>query len=176
MKGIKEKKEIVTALEDKFSKAKVAILAEFSGMGVEEIREVRSQLRGAKGEFKVIKNTLAIRAAAQTALEGVSGHFKGPTAVALGYDDPIAPAKAMKEIADKQKKLKIKIGVVEGQVIDLVRFRQIAQLPAKPVLIGALIGRLQSPLYGFAGSLNGVLSKFVLTLQALKEKRQASES
>ncbi len=176
MKGIKEKEEIVTALQDKFSKARVAILAEFSGMGVEEMREVRGHLRAAKAEFQVIKNTLAIRAGAQTSLDGVSAHFKGQTAVALGYDDPIAPAKAMKEMADKQKKLKIKVGVVEGQVVDLARFRQIAQLPSKPVLIAALIGRLQSPLYGFAGSLNGVLSKFVLTLQALKEKREVSES
>ncbi|HIE65867.1 MAG: 50S ribosomal protein L10 [Nitrospira sp.] len=176
MKGLKEKKEIVTDLQVKFSKAKVAILAEFSGMGVEELREVRGHLRSAKGEFHVVKNTLAILAAAQTSLEGVTTYFKGQTAVALGYDDPIAPAKAMKEIADKQKKLKIKVGVVEGQVIDLGRFKQIAQLPPKPVLITALIGRLQSPIYGFAGSLNGVLSKFVLTLQAVKEKRESSGS
>lgn len=176
MKGLKEKKEIVVALQDKFSRAKVAILAEFSGMGVEEIREVRGHLRTAKGEFQVIKNTLAIRAAAETTLEGLSPHFKGQTAVALGYDDPVAPAKAMKEIADKQKKLKIKVGVVEGQVLDLARFKQIAQLPSKPILISTLIGRLQSPIYGFAGSLNGVLSKFALTLQALKEKRKSSES
>lgn len=173
----KEEKEVmVTELREKFSRAKVAVLAEFSGMGVEEVREVKSQLRGAKGEFKVVKNTMAIRAAVGTTLEAISRHFKGPTAVALGYEDPVAPAKALKTIADKQKKLKIKVGVIENQVIDLAALKQLAQLPSKPVLIGQLVGRFKSPLYGLAGSLNGVLSKFARTLQALHEKRQTPQS
>jgi len=171
-----EKEGMVLELRDKFSRAKVAVLAEFSGMGVEEIREVKNQLRGAKGEFKVVKNTMAIRAAAGTTLEGISRHFKGPIAVALGYEDPIAPAKALKTIADKQKKLKIKIGVFENQIIDLAGLKQIAQLPARPVLLGQLIGRLKSPLYGLAGSLNGVLSKFARSLHAVHEKRQTPQS
>ena len=171
-----EKEGMVTELREKFSRAKVAVLAEFSGMEVGEVQEVKNLLRGVKGEFKVVKNTMAIRAAVGTTLEGVSRHFKGPTAVALGYEDPIAPAKAMKTIADKQKKLKIKAGVIESQVIDLAALKQIAMLPAKPVLLGQLVGRFKSPLYGLAGSLNGVLSKFARTLHALHEKRQTPQS
>jgi ribosomal protein L10 len=171
-----EKEGMVLELREKFSRAKVAVLAEFSGMGVEEVREVKNLLRGVKGEFKVVKNTMAIRAAVGTTLEGISRHFKGPTAVALGYEDPIAPAKALKTIADKQKKLKIKAGVIENQVIDLAGLKQIAQLPSRPVLLGQLIGRFKSPLYGLAGSLNGVLSKFARTLHALHEKRQTPQS
>jgi ribosomal protein L10 len=171
-----EKEGMVTELREKFSRAKVAVLAEFSGMGVEEIREVKNLLRGVKGEFKVVKNTMAIRAAVGTTLEGISRHFKGSTAVALGYDDPIAPAKALKIIADKQKKLKIKAGVIENQIIDLAGLKQIAQLPSKPVLLGQLIGRLKSPMYGLAGSLNGVVSKFARSLHALHEKRETPQS
>src|SRR5579884_1834589 len=170
----KEEKEVmISELRQKFSRVKVAVLAEYAGMEVEEIRQVKNELRRAKGEFKVIKNTLAIRAAEGTSLQGIRDHFKGPIAVALGYEDPVAPAKALNGIADKQKKLKIKIGVVEGQVVDLVRLKQISKLPSKEVLVGQFIGRLKSPLYGFAGTLNGVLSKFVRTLQAVHDQRQA---
>lgn len=166
-----EKRVAVSQLNEKFSGANVAILSEFSGMGVEEIRKVRGKLRGVAAEFKVVKNSLAIRAAAGTPFEGLNDYFKGSTAVALGFEDPVAPIKALKAVADKQKKLKIKAGVVEGQVIDLDGFRKIALLPPKAVLISELIGRFNSPITGFAGSLNGVLSKFVRTLEALHKKR-----
>lgn len=170
----KEEKEVmISELRQKFSRAKVAVLAEFAGMEVEEIREVKNELRRAKGEFKVVKNTLAVRAAEGTTLQAIRDHFKGPIAVALGYEDPVAPAKALNTVAEKQKKLKIKVGVVESQVVDLVRLKQISKLPSKEVLVGQLIGRLKSPLYGLAGTLNGVLSKFVRTLQAVHDKRQA---
>ncbi len=170
----KEEKEVVISeLRQKFSRAKVAVLAEFAGMGVEEIREVKNELRRAKGEFKVVKNTLAFRAAEGTTLQGIRDHFKGPIAVALGYEDPVAPAKALNGLADKQKKLKIKVGVVENQVVDPARLKQISKLPSKEVLVGQFIGRLKSPLYGLAGTLNGVLSKFVRTLQAVHDKRQS---
>lgn len=171
-----EKETMVSELREKFSRAKVAVLAEFSGMEVEELREVKNQLRSVKGEFKVVKNTMAIRASVGTTLEGISAHFKGPIAVALGYEDPIAPAKAMKTIADKQKKLKIKVGVVENQIVDLAALKQIAQMPSKQVLLGQLVVRFKSPLYGFAGSLNAVLNKFARTLQALHEKRQGAQT
>lgn len=170
-----EKAVMVSELREKFSRAKVAVLAEFSGMKVEEIREVKNLLRGAKGEFKVIKNTMAVRAAEGTALQGLAKHFKGPIAVALGYEDPIAPTKALKTLSEKQKKLKIRMGVFETQLVDPAGLNQIAQLPPRPVLMSQLLSRLQSPLYGLAGSLNGVLGKFVRTLQALHEKRQESQ-
>jgi len=167
----KEKKVCISQLNEKFARANVAILAEFTGMGVEEMRAVKNQLRSAEGEFRVVKNTIAIRAAAGTSVEGINSFFQGTTAVALGYADPVAPTKALKLSADQQNKLKIKAGVIEGKVIDLDGIRKIAQLPSKTVLIGDLIGRLKSPINGFAGSLSGVLGKFVRTLRALHEKR-----
>ncbi|MFQ5543481.1 MAG: 50S ribosomal protein L10 [Nitrospiria bacterium] len=166
-----EKKVVASHLNEKFSRATVAVVADFSGMGVEEIRNVRIGIRDIEGEFKVVKNKVATYAAAGTALEGIGDFFKGPTAVTLGYLDPVAPVKALKELADKNKKLRMKVAVVEGKVVDLEGIRQIAKLPSKTVLIGTLVGRFKSPLYGFAGSLNGVLSKFAGTLQALHEKR-----
>lgn len=169
-----EKKISVSQLNEKFSRASVAILAEFSGMGVEEIGQIRKELRSVEGEFQVVKNKLAILAAVGTSAEGLASHFKGATAVVFGYADPVAPARALKKIADKQKKLKIKAGVIEGTVINLEDFRKIALLPSKDVLIAALISRFNAPITGFAGSLNGILSKFVRALDAVQQKREGS--
>lgn len=169
----KEEKSVhVSRLNEKFSRANVAVLTDFSGMGVEEIREVKGRLRSAEGEFKVVKNTIAVRATVGTSLEGLHDHFKGPTAIVLGYTDPVAPAKTLKGITDKQKKLKIKAGVIEGTVVNLESFRKIAQLPSKTVLIAELARCFNSPMTGFAGSLDGVLGKFVRSLQAVHDKRQ----
>jgi len=172
--NLEGKKNIVSELNEKLLRAHMAILTDFTGMGVEEIREVKGKLRGVQGEFQVVKNTVAFRAAAGTALEGMQMHFKGPTAIVFGYHDAAAPAKALKEITDKQKKLKIKAGMVEGKVVDLDSFRKIAGLPSKQVLIGELLGRLNGPIAGFAGCLHGVLSKFARTLQAVEDQRKGS--
>ncbi len=172
--NLEEKKAGVSLLNEKFSQSTMAVLADFTGMGVEELRVVRGQLRDAGGELKVVKNTVAIRAASGTSLEGLQGDFKGATLVALSYADPVAPAKALKAATDKQKKLKIKSGVFEGTVVDLESFRKIAKLPAKPVLIGQLVGCFQGPISGLAGCLVGVLSKFVRTLQAVHDDREKS--
>ena len=169
-----EKKANVSQLNEKFSRASVAILAEFTGMGVEEIRQVRKELRDVAGELQVVKNKLAIRAVAGTAVEGLSAHFKGSTAVAFGYADPVAPTKTLKTIADKQKKFKVKAGVIEGTVVNLEDFKKIALLPSKDVLIAELIGRFNGPIAGFAGSLNGILSKFVRALDAVQQQRENS--
>lgn len=169
-----EKRANVSQLNEKFSRASVAILAEFTGMGVEEIRQVRKELRDAAGELQVVKNKLAIRAVQGTSAEGLASHFKGSTAVAFGYADPVAPTKALKAIADKQKKLKVKAGVIEGTVVNLEDFKKIALLPSKDVLIAALVGRFNGPITGFAGSLNGILSKFVRALGAVQQKREDS--
>lgn len=169
-----EKEASVSLLKEKFSQANVAILTEFSGMGVEEMGEVRKELRSVEGEFKVVKNTIAIRAAVGTPFEGISAYFKGSTAIAFGYADPVAPTKALKKVADKQKKLIIKAGVIEGTVVDLDGIRKISKLPSKDVLIGTLIARFNAPITGFAGSLNGILSKFVRTLEAVHQQRQNS--
>ncbi len=172
---MEDKEAAVSRLREKFLRARIAVLTEFSGMSVGEIQEVKNHLRRVSGEFKVVKNTMAMRAVSGTAMEGLGRQFTGPIAVALGFGDPIAPAKVLKNIVEKQKKLKIKAGVVENQIIDLAGLTRIAQLPSRQVLLGRLATQFGAPLYGFAGSLNGVLNKFAHALHAVHEKRQTSE-
>ncbi|MEK7747763.1 MAG: 50S ribosomal protein L10 [Nitrospirota bacterium] len=168
----KDKEVVVQRLHEKFQSASVAVLSDFSGMTVAEVQEVKSAVRKAKGEFKVIKNRLAIRAAQGTVLEKVTAHFKGPVAVTIGSGDPVLPVKAMNTLFGQQKKLKMKVSVVENRVVDLAAFKQIAKLPSKEILLGQLVVRMKSPLYGLRGALGGILSKFARTLQAVVEAKE----
>jgi len=166
-----EKKAAVLELHDKFSRANVAVLSGFFGMGVEEMRVVRGEMRAVSAEFRVVKNTLAVRASEGTPFESLHPYLTGSTVIALGYEDPVAPIKALKAAADKQKNLKVKAGLIEGRLIDLDGFRKVALLPPKAVLLSDLVGRFKGPITGFAGSLNGILGKFVRTLEAVHEQR-----
>ncbi len=167
-----EKQQLVNELHEKFSTATVAILTEFNGLSVSEMTELRQKLRGVKGELCVVKNTLARRAVEGTSMAATQDAFQGPIAVTFGYADPVAPAKILKEFVDKRtEKIKIKIGVVEGQVLDSKDLKRVASLPKKEVLIADLIGRMQSPISGLVGGLQGILRKFVYTLSAIQKKQ-----
>ncbi len=169
-----EKEVVVAKMHERFSAAKVSILTDYSGMTVAEVQAVKNTLRKVKGEFRVVKNRLAMRAAKGTPLEKVSSHFKGPVALTLGFGDVVPPVKALDGLLGEQKKLKVKVGVIDGQVVDLAGFRAVAKLPGKEVLLGQLVVRMKSPLYGFAGALGGILSKMVRVLDAVKTARESS--
>jgi len=167
-----EKQQVVNELHEKFSTATVAILTEFNGLGVSEMTELRQKLRSVKGELRVVKNTLARRAAEGTSMTATQDAFQGPIAVTFGYADPVAPAKILKEFVDKRtEKIRVKIGVVEGQVLDAVGLKRVASLPKKEVLIADLMSRMQSPMSGLVGGLQGILRKFVYALSAIQKKQ-----
>jgi large subunit ribosomal protein L10 len=111
-----KKKEIVEELHEKFSKSKVVIVTDYKGLDVAAITALRRKLREAGIEYRVIKNTLMARASEDTGVEAIRDSFKGPSAVALSYDDPVAPAKVLTEFAKENDKLEIKIGVMDGKV------------------------------------------------------------
>lgn len=169
-----EKQQLVNELHEKFSTATVAILTEFKGLGVSEMTELRQKLRGAKGELRVVKNTLARRAAEGTNASATREAFQGAIAIAFGYDDPVAPARILKEFVDKRtEKIKVKIGVVEGQVLDSKGIKMVASLPKKEVLVADLMSRIQSPMNGLVGGLQGILRKFVFAMAAIRDKQTA---
>jgi large subunit ribosomal protein L7/L12 len=167
-----EKQQLVNELHEKFSTATVAILTEFNGLGVSEMTELRQKLRGVKGELRVVKNTLARRAVEGTSMTATLDAFQGPIAVTFGYADPVAPAKILKEFVDKRtEKIKVKIGVVEGQVLDSMGLKRVASLPKKEVLIADLMNRMQAPMSGLVGGLQGILRKLVYALSAIQKKQ-----
>jgi len=168
-----EKTQAVAELHEKFSRARVAFLAECTGLEGSEVTELRRQLRGAGAELKVVKNTLAVLASEGTSLSVVKDHFHGPLSVAIGYDDPALPAKILRDFIAKgkrDKKMRITVGVVEGSLLDAARVKAIADLPSRNALLSMLLAGLQGPLAGLAGTMNGIVAKFVGTLIAIKEK------
>ena len=169
-----EKQKQISELHEKFSTATVAILTEYMGLNVTEMTELRHQLRSVNAELRVVKNTLAVRAAEGTRLSEARPAFQGPVAVALGYADPVAPARIVKEFSDKKEQLKIKLGVIEGRVIDSKNLKAVARLPKREVLLANLVGQLQLPFTEAVWCLEGILRQFIGTVQAIKEKKALS--
>jgi large subunit ribosomal protein L7/L12 len=166
-----DKQKEISELHEKFNTATVAILAEYKGLNVAEITELRHQLHSVDAELRVVKNTLAIRAAEGTQLVDARSSFEGPVAVALGYADPVAPTKVVKEFSDKKEQLKIKLGVIEGRVMDAPKLKVVAQLPKREVLLAHLVGQLEAPFRGVVLCLEGILRDFILTVEAVKAKK-----
>lgn len=168
-----EKTEAIAELREKFSRARVALLTECTGLEGNEATELRRQLRGVGAELKVVKNTLAILASEGTPLSVAKDHFRGPLSVAIGYDDPALPAKVLRDFIAKgkrDKKMRITVGVVEGNLLDAARVKAVADLPPRNALLSLLLAGLQGPLAGLAGTMSGIVVKFIGTLIAIKEK------
>jgi len=170
------KAEKVTALHTKFVDAKAAILADYSGLNVQQMAELRSQLREAVVELHVVKNTLARRAVEETSFLPLADHFVGPTSVAFSQHDAVAMAKALMEYAKKEPKLNVRVGFVEGQLLAPGQITALAELPPREVLVGRMLASMQSPVTGFVGVLQGVLRQLVYALQAVRDaKEKASQ-
>jgi len=170
-----EKAAAVAELHEKFVRAKLAIMTECTGLPVNQITELRKQLRGANAELRVVKNTMAIRAAEGTSLAGAKAHFKGPLAVIMGFDDPVMPAKILREfIGAEQRDEKIKItgGVLEGKLLQAPQVAAVASLPTKAVLLSMLLSVMQGPVRGLVVALSGLVRQLVGVIVAIQDKKK----
>ena len=169
-----EKIKIVSELQGKFEKAKGVVFTDYRGLNVEEITELRNNLRSSALDYRVVKNTLARRAAEGTPVNDAADIFSGPVGIAIGYDDPVLLVKKVIEFGRKNKKLDIRGGVIEGDVCSPEQISTISELPSREVQLSMLVGAMQSPLSKFAGLLNSTLSQFIYALEALKNKKGES--
>ncbi|MEY4704910.1 MAG: hypothetical protein RL042_1112 [Nitrospirota bacterium] len=170
-----EKATAVAELTERFGRARLAIVTESAKLSVNQITELRKQLRGAKAEYRVVKNTLAARASEGTIFSGVKGYLKGPTGLVIGYDDPVLPTKILRDFIQAEKreeKIRITIGVLEGKVVQPAELAAVAKLPKKEVLIAMLLSAMQGPTRGLVYTLSAVLSKFVRVIAAIQDKRK----
>lgn len=172
-KAIEVKKQIVLDIKEKMEKAQGMIFYDYRGLSVAEVSELRNQFREAGVEYTVLKNSMLKRAADMLDLSELDEHLIGPTAVAFGFDDPVAPARVLVEYIKKLKKTQIKTGVLDGRVIDLSEINNLASLPSKQQLLGMLAGTLNAPITGFARSLSGIISKLGYALTAVKDQKEA---
>ncbi len=174
-----EKATAVAELHEKFSRAKLAVMTECSGLPVNDITELRKQLRGAKAEFKVVKNTLAARAVDGTTLVEAKSYFKGPMALMIGYDDPVLPTKILRDFIKGEKreeKIKIAVGVLDGKLVQAAQIAAVASLPSRPVLLSILLSTMQGPVRGLVYTLNGVLGQFVRVLAAIQGTKKGDSA
>lgn len=176
------KEHKVTAIADlheKFSKATLAVVTECGGMPVNQLTQLRHQLRGVNAELKVVKNSLAMRAVEGTSLLSVKTLFKGQVAVVIGYDDPVLPTKILRDFIKAEKcgeKIVWRGGVLEGNTLDPAQLIAAADLPSKEVLLSMLLSALQGPLRGMVGVMQGILRGFVAVLAAIQEQKKGDGS
>jgi len=158
-------------LKGKMEASQLIILAEYKGLNVEAMTKLRRKLRGVGSEIKVAKNTITKLAAQEAGLEELNPYLEGPVAMTFGFDDPVAPAKAMNDFAKEHKLLSIKAGILEGRIVDPQAIKALADLPSREVLLAQVLGGMQTPMYGFAGALQGLIRNLVYVLDAVREKK-----
>jgi large subunit ribosomal protein L10 len=171
---LEKKKVIVKKLSENIKSAKGIIFADYRGLTVEQDTELRVALRNAGVKYSVVKNTLTKLAIKENEIEGLDNFMEGPTSMAFSEEDVVAPAKVLSQFADKFEHLQIKVGIVEGKVVDLNTIKELAELPSKEVLVARALGGLKSPISGFVNVLNGNLRGLVVALNAIAENKANS--
>jgi large subunit ribosomal protein L10 len=171
---LNQKRAVVGDISSKMKAAKAMVFADYRGLTVEQDTELRNALRKAGVEYKVVKNTLTRLAANENGLEGLDSFLNGPTAMASSDKDPVAPAKVLNEYAKKYEKLELKVGVVEGKIIDIDGIKSLADLPSREVLIARVLGGFNAPISGFVNVLNGNLRGLVVALKAIADQKESA--
>lgn len=150
MSVIEAKKQVVTEISEKFNESQSAVLVDYRGLTVEEVTALRKELRDNNIDYKVYKNTMTRRAIADGELSELTEHLVGPTAIAFGKDDVVAPARILHKFAKDHEALEIKGGVIEGQVATLDEIKELSTLPDHDGLVSMLLSVLQAPIRNLA--------------------------
>ena len=161
----------VEELTKKLDQAKAVYFTDYLGLDVGSLTQLRSEFFNNSVEYYVAKNTLVKIAAENNKIEGLNEFLTGPTAMAISYDEPTAPAKIIKEFAKKFEKPTVKGMLFDGEVLDGSKFNRIADMPSREQLTATLAASLQSPMVKLAVVLNATMQNFVSVLNNLKEKK-----
>ncbi|NLW09062.1 MAG: 50S ribosomal protein L10 [Firmicutes bacterium] len=171
-----EKEAQVQILKEKLSAAQTVILADYRGLTVEEMTELRKKLRETGTEFRVVKNTLARLAAKEAKIDELDPYLTGPVAMAFGVDDPVAPAKILHTFARDHKNLELKAGLLEKKLLDVKEIEALATLPSREVLLTRLAAAMMGPLRNLGFVLSAPIRNMAYVLDAVREKQQAQEA
>ncbi len=167
-----EKSTVVSELNESFNRAKFTVVADYCGLTVLELQELRGELRKCDSEIRVAKNTLLKRAVTNTTSELLVNEFSGTSAVVMAYDDPILPAKALTRFADGHAKFKIRCATLEGDKLTLDDLIVLSKLPTKEVLLGQLLSVLNGVPTGLVQVLSAVPRTFLYGLRAIEKQKE----
>ena len=178
--GVTPKKQAVVAeLKEQMTSAKGAVFTSYRGLTVAQDTELRRELRAAGVTYRVVKNTMTRIAAKEAGLEGIDEHLEGTTALAFSAEDAVAPAKVICDYIKKNKLedagiLTVKVGLVEGKVIDAFEVKALASLPSREELIAKLLGSMNAPISNTVNVLQGVIRNAVYVLDAIRVQKESA--
>ena len=171
---LEEKQQITKDLHDRFARSAIIVVTDYQGLDVASISDLRRKLRESNIEYQVVKNTLLVRAAEGTEVALIKDHFKGPSAVAISYDDPVAPAKVLSQFAKDNNKLEIKVGMLNGKVLDNQAIKALATLPSREVLLAHFLSALNAVPTSIVRVLAEIPRGLVNVLTAIKDQKEAA--
>lgn len=168
-----KKEEVVEDLRDRLKRAQFNVLTDFKGLNVAQMTRLRREIKEVGGELIVVKNTLLKLAAAQTESAQLQEFFSGPTAVTLGYDNPVELAKVLTKFAKDSPDFKLKAGVLNYQVISDQEITELSKLPDREVLLARLLASMQGVPTALVNVLSGIIRQLLYTLKAIEEQKSA---
>jgi len=171
--SLEQKQAIVAEVVGKLAGAQAAVVAEYRGLTVAQMTDLRRKAHQGGVYVKVVKNTLVRRAVAGSPFECLTDRLTGPLAFACS-NDPVAVAKLLVEFAKTNDKLKVTAGAMNGQIMSEAEMKALATLPSREVLLSQLMGTMMAPVQKFVSTLNEVPARFVRTLAAVRDQKQAA--
>jgi large subunit ribosomal protein L10 len=172
----KEKIQLTAELIDTLGASDVLYLTDFTGLNVKEITELRRRFREAGYRFIVVKNRLALRAIEQLDLPDITEYLRGPTGFVVGTDDPVAPAKMLRDFAkENEDRPTLKVGVVEKRVVGADEVMTLASLPSREELLAGIVGALTAPVAGIVGVLEGLLRDIASMVEEVAKKQESNQ-
>ena len=167
------KSEKISQMKEKIEKAKVAIVTDYKGLSVEEITKLRRSIQKQDGDYMVTNNTLAKIAVKGTEYEVLADSLTGPVAIAFGFDDQVAPAKALAKFIKETKKGEILAAAMDGKLLSASEAKALATLPSKQEIYAKMLGCINSPASGIANSINAVMSSLTRAMAAVRDQKSA---
>lgn len=168
-----EKAAVIEETREALAASQGTVLADYRGLTVHQLGQLRDRLSKGGVTLKVIKNTLIKRAADEVGIEGLDPYLSGPTAVAYSPEDPVAAAKLLSLATREFRKMAIKGGILGNQAISADGVKELADLPSKEVLLGKVVGTLNAPIQQFVWVLNAPLTNLARALDQIRQKREA---
>jgi len=175
----KEKKaESVAEIKELLESSEAIYLTDFAGLTVEEVNELRKEFYKSELKYKVVKNTLTVRALAESGKysdhkEKLGEILHGQTGIVFAYKNPVAPAKIIKKFFDKIERPKLKAAIVENEIYDSKKLNTLASLPTKEEIISGILGSLNSPASGIVGSINAAMRDLFSVIEEVAKKKAA---